>query len=172
MSEQPESELPHRRRRSNWWKSTPRGVKVTVVACLALVMVGGFVIEQRWFKDPPPTSVPPPPNPGEVFDAIKEKMAPIDLVLSKSSLNATTKRIEGLVTNNSERPYSNIQVSFYLPNRNMADSEVATVTIERLGPHDSARFATDPLNPDLKEWSLRDIKGTPGGPATPVQHRP
>ena len=172
MSDQPESELPHRRRRSNWWNSTPRGVKITAGACLALVLVGGSVIGERWFKGPPATAQPPPPKPGEVFDSIKDKMAPIDLVVSKSNLNPTTRRIEGLVTNNSERSYSNVQVSFYLPSRDLSEAHIATATIRGLGPHGSAKFATEPLDPDLKQWLLRDIKGTPGAPPPPGSERP
>ena len=113
MTDRPVPEVPevtHRKRRANWWKSMPRQVRIIAVACLGLVVVGGIAIGQRWFKAPPPTAAPPPPSPGEVFDTIKETMAPIDLVLSKSNLNTATRRIEGVVTNNSERPYSNIQV--------------------------------------------------------------
>jgi len=157
----PNPPVTHRKRHASAWQTTPRSVKITAGVCLVLLAASLFVLEKRLFKPPPPASALPLPSAGKAFDKIAAGVKQFDLVLSECSLNLATRRIEGMVTNQSGRGYSDIQVFFYLPSPDMMKAETIAVVIAHLEPHASARFASGPISPQVKEWSMKEIKGTP-----------
>jgi hypothetical protein len=155
--------VPHRRRRSSAWKRTPLWVKITVGTCLGLLILGLFsqdwLREHGWLKGGRTVQREPPRHiaAGQAFDAITAKLPAFDLVLSKSELNEKTRRIEGVITNQSGREHADISIVF----ADLMARDTATVTIPKLGTHASVPFATDPLPPEVRGWQLKRLVGTP-----------
>ena len=154
----PDEPKTHRRRRSTVWKRTPAQSKLIVGACLVLVGLSIFALQRRWFK----------PRPNEpiynVVDRLLAKLPTADLVLSKSSLNLQTRCIEGVVTNNSAKAYSNVQVTFFILSGDVTSSSEMDINIASLAPHASVPFVTGPLDPGVT-WSVQEIKAAPVGAA-------
>jgi hypothetical protein len=153
--------LPHRRRHSTFWKRTPKWVKIVVGACLAAV-IALIAIEQTYRAEHLRALAPkPPPAPGETFDKILSQNPQFDLVVTEAALNPKSRRIEGLVKNNSDRPYADVRISFYLPSRDLTTAHTAAVTIPMVGPRATANFSSEPLGEDFRQWTVERITGTP-----------
>ncbi len=151
----------HRKRSATLWQSIPPALKITGAACLVVLVAVTLFLHGRHPATSPPGVRPPDlPPAGKAFDKIVATLAPIDLVLSQSTLNLKTRRIEGVVTNQSAHAYSDINVSFYLPTRDLKQAETIDISLPAIAPHGSIKFATEPLRPEFKQWSLKEIRGT------------
>jgi hypothetical protein len=168
-------EVPHRRRRMSVWQKTPKGVKISVAVCLALLAIslatGNWIIEwsQNRFASKPSQPVEPAKNPrltaGKAFDEVATGLRAFDLELSGTALNRVTRRIEGTVTNKSQRTYTNIKITFALPSSDLVAQDQTTVTVSRLAPQGRAKFASDVLPNGVHQWALINTTATPA--ATP-----
>lgn len=154
------SAVPHRRRHSNAWQATPRAVKVSIAVCAAVLLVV-FFARSKSHNHPAPKAEPVI-VPGEEFDKIMAKIPNgVDLTLSKSAVNPATRRIEGVITNTSARPYANVEIVFFTTVHNLAEGSTVAATVPKLGPRESKEFATDLLDQGVKEWVLQSIQATP-----------
>jgi hypothetical protein len=155
-------EIPHRRRRVGLWKSIPLWVKATVLLCLLVVAL----IPVIWDKLPRRTA-PVAANPASAAvarpdPALDEVLAEAraDLALTESAMNQKTRRIEGIVSNSSDRLYTDVVVSFYLADHKLNNTSPVSAVVSKLGPHESARFATEPIAVEFKQWIVKRISGT------------
>jgi hypothetical protein len=170
MDDAPEPEIPevpeapaapHRRRHSNVWKNTPQGVKISVALCLLFLFLFLLINRNRTPAESE-IQVKPKVSAGEAFDKVVSNMPKqIDLVLTKSALNPATSRIEGIVTNTSERRYSNVEIVFFVSLSDLVQGTTTVVRVPNLDPHGNARFATDQVDRNIKEWAVQSIGGTP-----------
>ena len=99
---------------------------------------------------------------GEAFDKILASSSQkIELVLKEASLNRETNRIEGLVTNNSDRRYSDIEIVFFVSLADLTQGTKTVVRLPRLGPREETKFTSDPVDPRTRQWAVESIGGTP-----------
>jgi hypothetical protein len=156
------SEIPHRRRRVGLWKATPIWVKAVIGVCLLFVAAFPY-IKDRWpeklSRSAPPRTANAPEN--RAIDKMIAEIPKVDLVLTQSALNTKTRCIEGIVTNGSNRLYTDIAISFYHTSSDQTASWLAYAQVDRLDPHQSANFATPPVRQDLNHWVVKNIRGTP-----------
>jgi hypothetical protein len=172
MDTAPNSESPevtHRKRRSSAWQRTPNWVRVSVAVCLGFLMVSLLLRDRimdlarsrRQSGQEDESIRASRMEVGKVLDSMMSKLKPVDLELSEASLNFETRRIEGMATNKSEHPYSDIRITFALPTADLTAQDLAIVTIARLGPHASTRFVSDPVPAWVRQWQMVAITGTP-----------
>ncbi len=153
-------EGPHRRRRQNVWQKMPKAMKMAIGVCLVLVAVsiatGNRVIEwsQNRFAAKPEPPKKPKINPGKAFDQVAAAIQPFDMELSGTKLNPVTRRIEGTITNKSDRAYTDIEMIFALPSRDLSAQDQTIVIVDRLGPRGRAKFISDVLPKDVHQWAL------------------
>jgi hypothetical protein len=156
-----EPELPKRRRPVSAWQTIPAGVKIAAALCLAFLGVLLFVNRNRTPSEPELQAVKPKVSAGEAFDKVVSNTKQIELVLTKAALNPATSRIEGVVTNTSDRQYSNVNIEFFVSLRDLTEGSSTVVQVARLEPRGSAAFASDPVDRRIKQWAVRSIGGTP-----------
>jgi hypothetical protein len=162
-------EAPHRRRQLSLWQKTPKGIKITVGICLVLlaisIAIGGSLI--RWSQSRQESVVPAEPkkkpriDPGKAFDEVANGLRPFDLVLSGTKLNPATRRLEGTVTNKSDRTYTDIKITFALPSADLRAQGQTIVTVAKLAPQGRAKFTSDVLPNEVKQWALINTRATP-----------
>jgi hypothetical protein len=156
-----EPDLPKRRRKEGLWQTIPAGVKIAAALCLVFLAVFFFVNRNRTPAEPELKAVKPRVSAGEAFDKVVSNTKQIDLVLTKAVLNPGTSRIEGVVTNTSDRQYSNVNIEFFVSLGDLTQGSVTLVQVARLEPRGSAEFASDPVDRRAKEWAVKSIAGTP-----------
>jgi hypothetical protein len=174
MDTAPNSELPevtHRRRHTSAWQRIPRWVKISVAVCLVLLTISLMLRDrimdlaknrrQSGTGQQAESIRASRREVGKALDSMMSTLKPVDLELSEASLNFETRRIEGVATNKSEHPYSDIRITFALPTADLTAQDSEIVTIARLGPHASARFASDPVPTGVRQWAVVGITGTP-----------
>src|SRR5262249_33516431 len=128
--------------------------------CLVLVAVsiatGNRVIE--WSQNQFAANPEPPKrtriDPGKAFDEVAAKIRPFEIELSGTKLNPATRRIEGTVINKSDRAYTDIEIIFALPTRDLSAQDQTIVMVDRLAPRGSAKFVSDVLPKDAHQWAL------------------
>ena len=157
-----EPPLPKRRRHSNVWKSIPKGAKIAAVVCLLFLAVVLWINKNRTPAEPELRAVKPKITPGEAFDkVISNTPRQVDLVLTKAALNPATSRIEGVVTNTSDRRYSNVEIVLFTSLSDLTVGTTTVVRLPRLEARASASFASDPVDRRTKEWAVQSIAGIP-----------
>jgi hypothetical protein len=174
MNTAPESKSPevrHRRRHSSAWRRTPRWVKISVAVCLILLAISLLlrdrIMEMARIRRPSAASQSAESvrarrlEVAKALDSMTAKLGPIDLELTETSMNFGTRRIEGVAMNRSGHPYTDIRITFALPTADMRAQDSAIVTIDRLEPHASARFVSEPVPSWVRQWSFVGITGTP-----------
>lgn len=174
MDTAPDSESPevtHRRRHSSAWQSTPTWAKISVAVCLGLLS-SSLLLQDRIMDlaknrrqggagESEESVGARRLEVGKALDSMTSKLSPIDLELTGTTMNFATRRIEGLAVNKSEHPYSDIRITFVLPSDDLNAQDSSIVTIDRLAPHASARFVSDPVPPGVRQWVFAGITGTP-----------
>lgn len=153
-------ELPKRRRHSSIWQNIPQGLKIAAGLCLVFLAVVLWINRNRTPAEPELKAVKPKITAGEAFDkVISNSPKQIDLVLTKAALNPATSRIEGVVTNTSERAYSNVEIVFFTSLSDLTKGTTTVVRLARLEAGGNAAFATDPVDRRTKEWAVQSIGG-------------
>ncbi len=152
--------LPQRKRKTSLWQDIPIGVKIAAALCLVFLATF-LIINRNRVPDEPVVVVKPRVSAGEAFDRVMARIPKVDLVLSRSEMNPATRRIEGVLTNTSDRRYSNIEITFFTSANGLRDGVDTVVRVAQLEPHSEASFSTDPIDPRLREWAVKSIQGTP-----------
>ena len=164
-------EVKHRKRHGSTWQRIPTPVKMIAAVCLVLLgicyllqdWVIGLAKSRRESVAIQPVDAADSKTRAAVRQTIESMSAnldPIDLELAGTSLNRSTHRIEGTAVNKSDRPYSDVRITFALPSADLTAQDQAIVTIARIEPHGKARFVSDPIAEDVRQWALVGIKGT------------
>jgi hypothetical protein len=83
-----------------------------------------------------------------------------DLELSEVAVDATTQRLKGVARNTSARAYDNVHLIFRTVD-DKGERGVAEAEIRHIEPHSTARFETQPLPVNSREYTLPpEITGT------------
>jgi hypothetical protein len=153
-------ELPRRRRHSSGWQNIPGGVKIAAAVCLVFLVVLLVLNRNRTPAEPRMSAVKPKISAAEAFDKVVSNTNQIDLVLTKAALNPSTSRFDGLVTNTSKRSYSDVEVVFFVSDRDLTEGTTTSVRVARLEPGASAGFASEPVSRNTRQWVVKSIDGT------------
>jgi len=150
---EPLSQPVRRRRRRRkqeptGWKAIPNVAKLLIATCLLVMIVVPVAIQQSLVA----------------LRAIDKSALPLatpsSLVIAEASLDLATRTIVGSVKNTSKSSFKDVQVSYNI--RDAAGREIGTTlaTIAGVGPNEIARFRTDPLPENGREFVLREVAGT------------
>ena len=137
-------------------------VKIAGAVCLVFLAVLLFFNHNRTPVEPEVKVAKPRISAGEAFDKVlASSPQKIELVLKEASLNRETNRIEGMVTNNSDRQYSDVEIVFFVSLADLTQGTTTVVGVPRLGPREEAKFVSDPVDPRTRQWAVKSITGTP-----------
>ena len=85
---------------------------------------------------------------------------PSSLVIAEASLDLATRTIVGSVKNTSKSSFKDVQVSYNIRDATGREIGATLATIAGVGPNETARFRTDPLPENGREFVLREVAGT------------
>jgi hypothetical protein len=82
------------------------------------------------------------------------------LTVTEATLDPKTRTVKGVITNGTDKTMDDVQVSFDA-RMGLVQVGLLVARIPQLGPHQSARFETNPMAPNGREYVLREVTGNP-----------
>jgi len=130
-------------------KGVPKFVLAIAALCIATLILIPVAKQKGWFSRQRPVDGPPTVTgyiPG--------------LTVSESTVDPASRTVKGVVTNETDKTMDDVEISYEV-HAGLPQVGLLIARIPQLGPHQKAKFETNPMPRNGWEPVLREVTGNP-----------